>query len=129
MSETAQISAAQNPAAKPSEADYSDSSWKSDFDALNGIQYILAALYWCRPLDGWSSDKTDSDKIDFDIKVISNFSQHILGSLRYPFASLSPSDAAKLIASIAKSLPYCQGVCISSDIISDCKDIDPSLAS
>ena len=124
MSETAQISAAQNPAAKPSEADYSDSSWNSDFDALNGIQYVLCSLNWTDPGGGvaWS------DQVATDIQYISNWCQGILASsaLGDPFLGLNASDAAKLIASLAKSLPDQQDL---NYIISACKDIDPSSVS
>ena len=124
MSETAQISAAQNPAAKPADAAYTDSSWKSDFDALNSIQYILCILNWTDSSD----DAALSDQIKPDVQAISAYCQTIIESqfLCDPFTSLNPSDAAKLIASLAQSLSDQQD---SNYIISACKDIDPSSVS
>ena len=119
MSENTQVSAAQNPAENPSNAAYSDPSWQSDFDTLNGIQYILF-LTRSANASGFSPDT-----IYADIQNISDRCQAIGDLLSGPFAALNPSDAVKLIASVANSLPDQQG----SNIISACKEIDPSLAS
>jgi len=56
MSENTQIPAAQNPAENPSNAAYSDSNWKSDFDALSEIQYILFLME-----GAWGTDAIQTD--------------------------------------------------------------------
>jgi hypothetical protein len=122
MSENTQIPAAQNPAENPSNAAYSDSNWKSDFDAVSEIQYIVYLLD-----DPWVAPRVNQQ----DLTVMKNFSMLIttMPSLCDPFVGLNPSDAAKLIASLAQ--PFIafndEMVCLEfQSIISACKDIDPS---
>lgn len=137
MSENAQILAVPNPAENPSKANVSDSSWQSDYDAVNGIQFALSCVNACCPESGWSPEE-----IDVDLRTMSNFCQIIAetGPLRDPYVSLSSREAAKLIAGLAEQLhaPYPQPisgspqdliVTNSNYIISACKDIDPSSAS
>jgi hypothetical protein len=128
MSEEAQISPDQDP--------FTDSSWQSDYDAVNGIQLFLRLLTSAPVGDGWGDD------IDSDIITMSNMCQVIaeMGPLSDPYASLSSSDAVKLIAGLAEQLHalYPQPIsgspqdliaANSNYIISACKDIDPSSAS
>jgi|ERR1700733_9795068 hypothetical protein len=136
MSDNAEISAAQNPDENASEAAYSDSNWKSDFDALNGIQYILYLMSVNPNLSRWS------DAIQSDLDCMYDYCQAIglMHPLCDPFAALDSSDAVKLIAPLAEqllvlypdpprgSLPDLIQIRLRS-IIVDCKDIDPSSAS
>ena len=125
MSENTQIAAAQNPAKYPNNAAYSDSNWTSDFDAVSEIQYILFLID-----DPWVADEVNQQSLT----LMKGWCQFItkLPCLCDPFVGLNPSDAAKLMASVAQW-------CIGSDnemaqahfrsIMSACKDIDPSSTS
>jgi len=133
-SENIQIPAAQNAAENPGQPDYSDPSWQSDFDALNGIQYVLYLMSVIPNLRTWS------DAIQSDLDTMYNFCQIIAGMtpLSGPITALNSSDAAKLIASIADPLivnsepPSHPQSTIYSNltwIVDACKNIDPSSAS
>jgi hypothetical protein len=132
MSENPQVPAAQNPAENPSKANLSDPNWQTDLDAWNGIQYILYLM----------SGVQQTDAIQHELDSIGNCTRIMSYAVDFcgPYLGLTPSDAAKLIASIAKPLLalYKDATFASYDqylqdklggIIDMCKDIDPSSAS
>jgi len=133
-SENIQIPAAQNASENPGQPDYSDSSWQADFDALNGIQYILYLMTVNPYFRTWS------DAIQFDLDTMYNICQIIAGMTPIcgPITALNSSDAAKLMASIAKPLivdqeppsyPQSDIYCNLTWTVDACKNIDPSSAS
>lgn len=139
MPENAQIRSALNSAENPSEAAYSNANWQSDFDALNGIQYILYLM------SAFPAERTWSDAIQGFLNDITHCSTDISHNdlLGGPFRGLNASDAAKLIAPLAKQVrdrypepppntPYDLDGAIwinMNYIVNDCKDMDPSSAS
>lgn len=129
MSGNAQVSAAQNPAENPSKAVNSDPNLQSYFDAWNGIQHVLYLM----------SEVQQTEAIQHELDGITNICTIEGLTFWQLFEGFTPSDAAKLIASIAEKLvvdPWptssnCADYFQSTfkQIIILCKDIDPSSVS